>query len=106
VGVGLLLRIAAAFRAVTVTPMPASYDIALLADVADRQSRDGRPQRAIGSEDAVIPVPVFPRLWNEIHEPIEELKRRELDDAVRPGCVDFRFLPGPTQLAALCLGIT
>ena len=83
VGAGLLLRIATAFRAVTVTSMPAGYDIALLADVAARQSRDGRPQRVIGSEDAVIPVPVFPRLWNEIGEPVEELKRRELDDAVR-----------------------
>ena len=83
VGAGLLLGIATAFRAVTVTPMPAGYDIALLADVADRQSRDGRPQPVIGSEDAVIPVPVFPRLWNEIGEPVEELKQRELDDAVR-----------------------
>ena len=55
VGARLLLPIATAFRAVTVTPMPAGYDIALLADVADRQSRDGRPQRVIGSEDAVIP---------------------------------------------------
>ena len=27
-----------------------------------RQSRDGRPQRVVRSEDAVIPVPVFPRL--------------------------------------------
>jgi hypothetical protein len=75
-GAGLLLRIATAFRAVTVTPMPAGYDIALLADVADvadRQSRDGRPQRVIGSEDAVIPVPVFPRLWNEIREPMAAL---------------------------------
>ena len=71
-----------------------------------RQSRDGRPQRVIGREDAVIPVPVPPRLWDEIGEPIEELKRRELDDAAGPGCVDFRFRPGPTQLAALCLGIT
>jgi hypothetical protein len=34
-------------------------------------------------EDPVIPVQVFPRLWDEIGEPIEELKRRELDDAVR-----------------------
>ena len=49
-----------------------------------RQSRDGRPQRVIGSEDAVIPVPVPPRLWDEIGEPIEELKRRELDDAAGP----------------------
>jgi len=66
-----LLCIATAFRAMTVTPMPAGYDIVLLADVAARQSRAGRPQRVIGSEDAVIPAPVFPRLWNEIREPVE-----------------------------------
>ncbi len=72
-----MLRIVTAFRAVTITLMPTGYDIALLADVADRQSRDVRPQRVIGSEDAVLPVPVFPRLWDEIGEPIEELKRRE-----------------------------
>ena len=46
-----------------------------------RQSRDGRPQRVIGSEDAVIPVPVPPRLRDEIRKPVQELKRRELDDA-------------------------
>ena len=46
-----------------------------------RQRRDGRPERVIRREDAVIPVPVFPRLWNEIGEPVEELKRRELDDS-------------------------
>ena len=64
--------------------MPARRGIALLPDIPDRQSRDGRPQRVIGSEDAVIPVPVPPRLWDEIGEPIEELKRRELDDAAGP----------------------
>ncbi len=33
---GLLLRVAAAFRAVTVTPVPACHGIALLANVPDR----------------------------------------------------------------------
>ena len=32
----LLLRVAAAFRAVTVTPVPACHGIALLANVPDR----------------------------------------------------------------------
>ncbi len=54
----------------------------LLTDVADRQSRDGRPQRVIGSEDTVIAMPVFTWRRDEIGEPVEELKRRELDDAI------------------------
>ena len=44
---GLLLRVAAAFRAVTVTRVPACHGIALLANVPDRQRRDGRPERVI-----------------------------------------------------------
>ena len=80
---GLLLRVAAAFRAVTVTPVPACHGIAMLANVPDRQRRDGRPERVIRREDTVIPMPVLPRRRDEIGEPVEELKRRELDDAVR-----------------------
>ncbi len=48
----------------------------------------------------VIPVPMLARRRHEIGEPVQELKRREFDDAVRPGRVDFRERPGPTQLAA------
>jgi hypothetical protein len=33
----------------------------------------------------VIPVPVLARLRDQIGEPIQELKRRELDQAVRAG---------------------
>jgi len=39
---------------------------------------------AIGCKHPVIPVPVLARRRHEIGEPVEELKRRELDDAVRP----------------------
>jgi hypothetical protein len=70
-------------EAVTVTPVPACYGIALVANVPDRQRRDGRPQRVIRREDTVIPMPVLPRRRDEIGEPVEELKRRELGDAVR-----------------------
>ena len=80
---GLLLRVAAAFRAVTVTPVPACHGIALLANVPDRQRRDGRPERVIRREDTVIAMPVFARRRDEIGEPVESLKRRELDDSVR-----------------------
>jgi hypothetical protein len=54
-----------------------------LADVPDRECRDGGPERVIGRKDAVIPMPMLPRRRDEIGEPVQELKRRELDDAVR-----------------------
>jgi hypothetical protein len=50
----------------------------------DGEGRDGRPQRVIGREDAVIPVPVPPRLRDQIRKPVEELKGRKLDDATGP----------------------
>jgi len=65
---GLLLCIATALRAVTVAPMPAGRGIALLADVADRNSGDGRPQRVVRRTHSVIPVPVPPRLRDEIRK--------------------------------------
>ena len=48
-----------------------------------------RPQVAlgdgvIGRKDAVIPMPMLPRRRDEIGEPVRELKRRELDDAIGP----------------------
>jgi len=61
--------------------MPAGRGISLLADVADRQRRDGRPERVVRREDAVIPVPMPSRLRNGIRKPVQKLKRRELDHA-------------------------
>jgi hypothetical protein len=52
--------------------MSAGRGIALLADVPDRQRGDGRPQRVVRREDAVIPAPVPPRLRDEIGEPIQD----------------------------------
>jgi hypothetical protein len=57
--------------------------ISLLPDVPDGQCRDGRPERVIRGEDAVIPVPVPPRLRDEIGEPVEELEWRKFDDPAR-----------------------
>ena len=37
--------------------MPSGYAIALLPDVADRQSRDGRPQRVVCRKHSVIAMP-------------------------------------------------
>ena len=49
--------------------------IALPGDVADRQRRDGRPQRMIRGEDAVVAMPVLARQRDEISQPVEELER-------------------------------
>jgi hypothetical protein len=72
---GLLIRGAAAFRGVTVAPMPAGRGLALLADVPDGERRDGSPQPVIRRKHPVIPVPVLPRRRDQIREPVEELKR-------------------------------
>ncbi len=80
-GAGLLVRIATAFRAVIVTPMPTGRWIPLLSDIPHRYRGDGRPQRVVRRKHSVIPVPVFSRLRGEIGEPVQKLKRRELDDA-------------------------
>ena len=47
--------------------------------------RDGSPELLIRGEHAVVAMPVLPRRRDEIGEPVEELKRREFDQAVRAG---------------------
>jgi hypothetical protein len=42
-------------------------------------------------------MPVLPRRRHEIGQAVQKLNRRELDDAIGPGCVDFRERPGPTR---------
>jgi len=53
-----------------------------LADVPDRERSDGGPELVIRRKDAVMPMPMLPRRRHEIGEPVEKLKRRELDDAI------------------------
>jgi len=62
--------------------VPADRGGCLLTDVADCQARDGGPQRVIRRKHAMVPMPVLPRRRDEIREPIQKLKRRELHDAV------------------------
>ena len=81
---GLVMRVAAASRGVTVTRMPTGHSLTPLADVADRQRGDAFPQPVIRRKHSVIPVPVLPRRRDDIGEPVEELIRREFDDAVGP----------------------
>ena len=81
---GLLMRVTAASRGVTVAPMSAGSGVAPLADVADGERRNGFSQLVIRRKHPVIPMPVLPRRRDEIGEPVEELKRREFDDAIGP----------------------
>jgi len=81
-----------------------------LADIPDCQRRDGPPELVVGCKHPVVSMPVLPRRRDEIGEPVQELKRNSngvsSTTPLAPGRVDFRPRPGPTQLAALCLGST
>jgi hypothetical protein len=46
--------------------MPTSRGIAPLADIPDREGRDGGPELVIRGENPVIPVPMLPRWRHEI----------------------------------------
>jgi len=76
------IRVTAAPRRATVVPIPTGRGLALLADVADRECRDGFSQPVIGRKHPVVAMPVLPRRRDEIGQPVEELKRREFDDAI------------------------
>jgi len=75
------MRVAAASRVATFVPMPAGTGIVRFGNVPDGQCRDGPPQPVVRRKHPVIPMPVLPRRRDEIGEPVEELKRRELHDA-------------------------
>jgi hypothetical protein len=62
--------------------MPAGSGLLVHADVADRQRRDGPSQLVIRRKHPVVPMSVLPRRRDEIRQPIEKLKRREIDDAI------------------------
>jgi hypothetical protein len=70
---GLCVSVAAAFRGLSAGHMPAGRGIASLADVPDRQRRDGFSQLVIQRKHPVIPMPVLPRRRNKIGQTIEEL---------------------------------
>ena len=64
-GARLLVRVTTASRGVVVARLPARRGIALLPDVPDRQSRDGRPQRVVCRKHSVIAMPAPTRgLWD------------------------------------------
>ena len=85
-----VIRVTAASRGMLARRMstdriPASRGIASLSDVPEGECRHGPPELVIRCKHPVIPVPVFSRRRHEIGEPVEELKRRQLDDAIRIG---------------------
>ena len=103
---GLVTRIcvAASFRGMTVAPMPAGRGVLPLADIPDCQRRDGPPQLVIRGKDPVVAVPVLPRRWDKVRQTIEELKRRELDDAIGPRPRGLAAAAGPDPVGGLVSG--
>ena len=71
-------------RRMSTDRIPASRGIASLADIPEGECRHGPPELVIRCKHSVIPVPVLARRRHEIGEPVEKLKRREVNDAVRP----------------------
>ena len=97
---GRVSRVATASCGVTVTPMPAGCGVGSLADVADRQRRDRPPESLIRCKhpwlvSAQQAMPVLARRRHKIREPVEKLKRRELDHAVGPGRMLLALTPIP-----------
>jgi hypothetical protein len=64
-----------------VARMATGTGIAGFADVPYCQRRDGPPWLVIRGEHHMVAMPVPPRRRDEIRQTIEELKRREFDDA-------------------------
>ena len=73
------MSVAAAFHGMSADSpagdLPAGGGVAPLANVPDRQRRDGFPQPVIRCKYSVIAMPVLPRRRDQIREPVEELKR-------------------------------
>ena len=62
--------------------MPTGHSLAPLADVPDGECRHRSPELVIGCEHPVVAMPVLARRRDEIGQPVQEVKRREFDDAV------------------------
>jgi hypothetical protein len=69
-------------RGTTGGRMPTGHSLAPLADVHDRQRRHRPPELVVRCKHHVVAMPVLARRRHEIGEPVEVLKRRELDDAI------------------------
>jgi hypothetical protein len=103
---GLLIRIrvTAASRGVTVVPIPTGRGLALRANVANRQRRDGFSQPVVRREYSVIAMPMLPRRRDEIGQPVQKLKRREFDDAIGPRLRGLAAAAGPHPVGGFVSG--
>ena len=84
-------------RRMSADRIPTSRGIAPLDDIPDREGRDGGPELVIRGEHPVIAMPVLPRRRHEIGQPVQEVKRREFDDAVNARACGLPPAPGPTD---------
>ena len=80
--------------------MPTSRGIAPFTDIPDGEGRDGRPGLVIRGVNPVIPVLMFPRWRHEIGQPVQEVTRRELDDAAGARPRGLPHAPRATALGA------
>ena len=71
-------------RRMSTDRIPASRGIASLTDIPEGECRHGPPELVIRCKHSVIPVPVLARRRDEIGEPVQKLKRKEVDDAIGP----------------------
>ena len=86
--------------------MPTSRGIAPLADIPDREGGDGGPELVIRGEHPWLvsnrrALPVLPRRRHEIGQSVQEVKRRELDDAA--GARPRGLPPAPRANPVGCL---
>jgi hypothetical protein len=101
---GLSMRVTTASCGATVVRMSAGRGVLPLADIPDCQRRDGPPQLVIRGKDPVVAVPVLPRRWDKVRQTIEELKRRELDDAIGPRPRGLAAAAGPDPVGGFVPG--
>ena len=67
------------------TRMLARLRVSLLTDIPDGKRRHRLPQGVVRRKHPVIPMPVPPGRWDQRCQPVEKLKRRQLDDTTGPG---------------------
>ena len=93
-----VIRVAAASRGMRSFGMPVGSGGGTLADIPDRECRDGPSELVIRGEYPVIAMPVLPRRRDEIGKAVQKLERREFDDAIGPRPRSLAAATGPDPL--------
>jgi len=96
--------VAAAFCGMRTARMPAGRSLAPFADIPDGERRNGGPELMIRGEHPVIAMPVLPRRRHEVGEPVEELIRREFDDAIGSRPRGLAAAAGPDPVGGFVSG--